>query len=97
MLPMLNGSYSIKLPILLNTCFKLKAPVNNIRDISESVMRRVVGDRLVTEVLTTGRVEIATSAKKLMQEILDHYDIGLRIVTMELQDVNPPELSEALF
>ena len=77
--------------------FQTKSPVNNIRDISESVMRRVVGDRLVTEVLTTGRVEIATSAKKLMQEILDHYDIGLRIVTMELQDVNPPDLVKPSF
>ncbi len=71
--------------------FKTSAPVQNIRDISESIMRRVVGDRLVTDVLTTGRVEIASEAQILMQEILDKYDLGVRIVTVKLQDVNPPE------
>ena len=77
--------------------FQTKAPIRNIRDISESIMRRVVGDRLVTEVLTTGRVEIATQAKVLMQNVLDRYDMGIKIVTVELQDVNPPELVKPSF
>ena len=77
--------------------FQTKAPVRNIRDVSESIMRRVVGDRLVTEVLTTGRVEIATNAKGLMQTVLDHYDMGVKIVTIELQDVNPPDLVKPSF
>lgn len=63
----------------------------NLRDVSLSVVRRVVGDRRVNEVLTTGRVAIAEEAQRLMQEVLDHYDMGVRIVALKLQDVNPPE------
>ncbi len=77
--------------------FQTSQPVKNIRDISESIMRRVVGDRLVTEVLTTGRVEIAGDAKVLMQEVLDKYDMGIRITTIKLQDVNPPKAVQDSF
>ncbi|MEZ4743715.1 MAG: FtsH protease activity modulator HflK [Bdellovibrionota bacterium] len=63
----------------------------NIRDVSISVMRRVVGDRLVSDVLTTGRVEVADQAKILTQKALDHYDMGISIKSIFLQDVNPPE------
>lgn len=71
--------------------FNVSDPVQNIRDISEAVMRRVVGDKLVTEVLTVGRSEIASEAKELTQQILDKYDMGIRIVSIKLQDVNPPQ------
>lgn len=77
--------------------FKTSDPVTNIRDVSESIMRRVVGDKLVTEVLTTGRVEISTNAKILIQEVLDKYDVGVRINTVKLQDVNPPKVVQASF
>ncbi len=63
----------------------------NIRDVSMSIMRRVVGDRLVGDVLTVGRVEIADEAKRLTQEVLDRYDMGIKVVTIILQDVNPPD------
>ena len=71
--------------------FHIRNPVQSIRDISEAVMRRVVGDRLVNDVLTVGRIEIADDAKLLTQEIFDKYDIGLRVVSIKLQDVNPPD------
>jgi modulator of FtsH protease HflK len=77
--------------------FQAADPHQNIRDISEAIMRRVVGDRTVNEVLTTGRVEIAAEAQRLTQEVLDKYDIGVRIVTIKLQDVNPPEGVRASF
>lgn len=63
----------------------------NIRDISMSVMRRVVGDKLVTDVLTTDRIYIAELAKKLTQETLDRFDMGVVIINLNLQNVNPPE------
>lgn len=69
----------------------------NIRDISMSIMRRVVGDRLVGDVLTVGRVEIADEAKKLTQEVLDRYDMGTTVVAVVLQDVTPPEAVKAAF
>lgn len=71
--------------------FKSNSAERNIRDVSESIMRRVVGDRLVTDVLTTGRVEIADTAKILMQELLNKYDLGVVIRAVKLQDVNPPD------
>jgi len=68
-----------------------------IRDVSLSIMRRVVGDRLVGDVLTVGRVEIADEAKRLTQEVIDRYDMGIRIVTINLQDVNPPDSVKPAF
>ena len=70
--------------------FKARSVETNIRDVSISIMRRVVGDKLVNEVLTTGRVSIAAEAKVLTQEVLDKYDMGIRIERINLQDVNPP-------
>jgi modulator of FtsH protease HflK len=69
----------------------------NIRDISMSIMRRVVGDRLVGDVLTVGRVEIADEAQRLTQEVLDKYDMGIAIAAVVLQDVTPPESVKAAF
>ncbi len=69
----------------------------NIRDVSLSIMRRVVGDRLVGDVLTTGRVEIADEAKNLTQSVLDVYDMGIRVERIILQGVNPPETVKPAF
>jgi membrane protease subunit HflK len=77
--------------------FNVSDPEQNIRDISEAVMRRVVGDKLVTEVLTVGRAKISSQAKKLTQDILNQYDMGIRIVSVKLQDVNPPEAVKPSF
>ena len=71
--------------------FKTKDPVDNVRDMSEVVMRRLVGDYRVDEVLTTKREEINDLAQIEMQKILDSYQTGVQIVTVKLQDVNPPD------
>ncbi|HDN85253.1 MAG TPA: FtsH protease activity modulator HflK [Candidatus Aerophobetes bacterium] len=71
--------------------FKVRDVRKTIRDISEVVMRMVVGDRSVDEVLTVGRMEAATQAQKKLQEILNFYDTGIKIVTVKLKDVNPPD------
>lgn len=77
--------------------FQASEPIRNLRDVSESILRRVVGDRVVTEVLTTGRLEMASDAKILMQEVLNKYDIGIRVVAVKLQDINPPEVVKPAF
>lgn len=71
--------------------FRVRDPITTLRDISHAVTRRVVGDRLVSDVLTVGRAEISAEATHLLQETMDKYDIGIRIVAVKLQDVNPPE------
>ena len=71
--------------------FHLREAPRTIRDISESVMRRVVGNRLGSDVLTVGRVEVSREVRDEMQRILDEYGAGVRMVTVELQDVTPPD------
>ena len=68
-----------------------------IRDVAEAVMRRVVGNRLGSDVLTVGRVAVSTEAKVEMQKILSAYDTGVRLVTVELQDVTPPDTVKPAF
>src|SRR5512133_441836 len=71
--------------------FKVRDPVNTMRDISEATMREIVGDRTVNEVLTVGRAEIATSAQEKIQELCTEYSLGIKIEQVVLQDVNPPD------
>jgi len=71
--------------------FNVRGVTGTIRDISESVMRQVVGDRSVDEVIILSRREVALEAKQRLQEILDAYGTGIHIVTVELKDVNPPD------
>lgn len=77
--------------------FNVRDPRKNIRDVSEAVMRRVVGDMSVQDVITQGRVAMASQAKQLTQETLDHYEIGIEILDVKLQDVNPPESVKPAF
>ena len=71
--------------------FRTRDPQDNVRDVSEVVMRRLVGDYRVDEVLTTKREEVNDLAQIEMQSILDAYETGIQIITVKLQDVNPPD------
>ncbi len=71
--------------------FKVRNVKTTLRDMSEAVMRKVVGDRTVNEVLTVGRQEIADLSEQHLQELCDQYDTGIHIVQVVLQDVNPPD------
>lgn len=77
--------------------YNQRDPDRTLRDISESVMRRVVGNRLGSEVLTTARVAIATLARDEIQEAMSAYDNGIHVVTVELQDVVPPAAVQPAF
>ena len=77
--------------------FNIRDATRSLRDLSEAVMRTVVGDRTVTEVLTVGRIEIAAEVKQRLQELLDLYNTGLLLVNITLQDVNPPETVKPSF
>ncbi len=68
-----------------------------LRDASESVMREVVGDRTVDEVITIGRQEIETEALVKLQTLTASYEMGLRIDQVQLKNVNPPERVQASF
>ena len=71
--------------------FKVRNVEETFRDMNEAVMREVVGDRTVTEVLTVGRQEIEVNAQIRLQELCDQYETGIRVEQVVLQDVNPPD------
>ncbi len=71
--------------------FRVRNVENTFRDMTEAVMRRVVGDRTVTEVLTVGRQEIESTVQVLLQEMCNEYETGITIDQVVLQDVNPPD------
>ncbi len=77
--------------------YGMREPLRTLRDLAESVMRRVVGNRIGSDVLTIGRVEIANTARAEIQSAMDQYDNGIRIITVELQDVVPPPRVQPAF
>ena len=74
-----------------NFLFKVKDVENTFRYINEAVLREVVGDRSVNEVITTGRQEITFEAKNKIQALCDQYETGIKVDQLILQDVNPPD------
>ena len=77
--------------------FKVLDPEGTLRNISESVMRTVVGDRTVDEVITVGRQDIEEEAMKLLKELVQRYELGIGIDQIQLKNVNPPFPVQASF
>ena len=71
--------------------FKVRNVGETFRDMSEAVMRKVVGDRTVNEVLTVGRQEIEDLVMQELQVLSDQYETGIRVEQVVMQDVNPPD------
>jgi membrane protease subunit HflK len=70
--------------------FKVKNVENTIRDVSESTMRLMIGDRSFNEVLQSERRAVADEATIHMQKILDEYNAGISVQMVQLQGVVPP-------
>ena len=70
--------------------FEVREPSETLRYVSESVMREVVGDRTVDEVITIGRQEIEAEALTKMQELSTKYTMGISIDQVQLKNINPP-------
>ena len=71
--------------------FRVRNVRETFRNMNEAVMRAVVGDRSVNEVLTIGRQQVADRVQQRLQELCDAYQTGIKIEQIVLQDVNPPE------
>jgi membrane protease subunit HflK len=71
--------------------FEVREPQETLRYVSESVMREVVGDRTVDEVITIGREEIEGEALTKMQELSTRYAMGISIDQVQLKNINPPQ------
>ena len=77
--------------------FATRDPEDTLRSASEAVMREVVGDRTIDEVITFGRQEIETAFLPLIQEVVKRYQLGLRIDLIQLKNINPPGPVQASF
>ena len=77
--------------------FGAREPEKPLRDLSESVMREVIGDRTVDEVLTIGRHDIETSTLKRLADLCSQYDLGIQIQQVQLTSVRPPPAVQAAF
>jgi membrane protease subunit HflK len=71
--------------------FRVRNVTDTFRAMNEAVMRQVVGDRTVTEVLTVGRQASADVAAQLLQALANEYEMGISVDQVVLQDVNPPD------
>ncbi len=81
--------YKIKDPY--KYLFKMREAESTFRDMNEAVVRRIIGDNSVDEVLTTGRDRLAHEARQALQDLCNIYEIGIEISQLIFQDINPPE------
>ena len=81
--------YKIKDPY--KYLFKIRDAETTFRYMNEAVVRKVVGDNSVDEVITVGRARIAKEAKEELQKLCDLYEIGIEVNQLIFQDVNPPD------
>ena len=77
--------------------FKIADPDVSVRRVTESAIRDIIGQSTLTFVITEGRAQIATNAMSLIQEILDVYESGIDITSVNMQPAKPPEAVKAAF
>ncbi len=77
--------------------FNLRDPDETLRQATESAVREVVGKSKMDFVITGGRSEVAARAMVLAQEVLDRYNCGLVITTLNMQDAQAPEEVQPAF
>jgi modulator of FtsH protease HflK len=77
--------------------FDVRDPEETMRAASEAVMREIVGDRTVDEVITIGRQEIETESRTLLQKVVEQYQLGMSIDLVQLKNINPPKQVQASF
>jgi len=80
----------------INFLFKVKNVQQAVRDVSEMAIRRVVGNQDFDYALSNREIIEMSTAREL-QDTLDSYESGVKIVTVKLQDVNPPDAVKPAF
>ncbi len=81
--------YQIKDPA--NYVFKVNDIQGTLRTVAESAIRRVIASHTLDEALTENKSGIQSEIMQDLQSICDKYDSGVKIVGVQLQDVNPPQ------
>ncbi len=80
-----------------NYLFKIADPDSTVQRVTESAIRDIIGQSTLDFVITEGRAEIGTGARALMQQILDNYESGIEITSVNMQPAKPPEEVKAAF
>lgn len=70
--------------------FKVENRTKTIRDISQSVINMLVGDRAILNVMGSERTNISIQSRDLMNEIFDNYNLGITVTTVQLKNIVPP-------
>jgi membrane protease subunit HflK len=73
-----------------NWLFKVQDRNKTIRDISQSVINQLVGDRAILDVIGAERANIELQSQDLMNSLFDEYELGIRVTTVKLQNIVPP-------
>ncbi|MFZ5798165.1 MAG: FtsH protease activity modulator HflK [Desulfobulbaceae bacterium] len=79
-----------------NFLFKVQNVPQAVRDASEMVTRRIVGNMDFDYVLSNREI-LAGNAKRELQTVLDGLEAGVKVVTLQLQDINPPDQVKPAF
>lgn len=77
--------------------FQTVAPDEAVRQAAETAMREVVGKQSMNKILYESRTQAAIDVRRLMQQILDRYRTGIEVITVAIQNVQPPEQVQAAF
>ncbi len=73
-----------------NWLFKIEEKNKTIRDISQSVINELVGDRAIFDVIGAERGNIETRGREMMNKLFDQYELGIRVTTVKLLNIVPP-------
>jgi modulator of FtsH protease HflK len=77
--------------------FNLADPEATLKQVTESALRGVIGGSIMDFVLTEGRSEVVAQAKKEIQDVMDAYNSGIQVTSVNLQDAQPPEQVQNAF
>ncbi len=82
--------YYIKPDGVVDYLYKVAEPDAVVKKAAEAAMREVIGKTTLDNALTVGRSQIQDQVADLLQSILDSYQVGIQVVAVQMQDVQPP-------
>lgn len=77
--------------------FNVKSNEHTLKQLTESVLRGVIGRNNMDFVLTEGRSQIVAEIKEEIQEAMNDYQAGIIVASVNLQDAQPPEEVQGAF
>jgi membrane protease subunit HflK len=88
-----NVQFSVQYKIrdAVEYLFRVTNQAAVVQSAAEAAMREVIGTSEIDSALTDGKLKIQEDATRLLQNILDRYEVGVQIIAVQLQDVHPPQ------